>query len=149
MLAGLMKYGRNTEVQADMEAVGSYLTKHSDLPWIRGSVSPYQYFDDDEIINLAPPHLEPISYLGAAAILVMSLETDSPYRMQILAQEPSRLGPIRSLYIYAERGLTAKPGPPLPDLPLPDEFKQVFRDWAEGRVNFTAPPPGSCASGNQ
>ena len=26
---------------------------------------------------------------------------------------------------------------PLPDLPVPEEFKQVFRDWAEGKVNFT------------
>jgi hypothetical protein len=25
----------------------------------------------------------------------------------------------------------------LPDLPVPAEFKQMFRDWAEGRVDFT------------
>ena len=30
-----------------------------------------------------------------------------------------------------------EPGRLLPDLPVPDEFKQVFRDWAEGKVNFT------------
>jgi hypothetical protein len=26
----------------------------------------------------------------------------------------------------------------LPNLMVPEQFKQTFRDWAEGRVNFTA-----------
>jgi hypothetical protein len=29
----------------------------------------------------------------------------------------------------------------LPELPVPEKFKPLFRDWAEGRVNFTAPAP--------
>jgi hypothetical protein len=31
---------------------------------------------------------------------------------------------------------------PLPDLPVPEQFRQLFRDWAEGRVNFVEFPEG-------
>jgi len=34
-------------------------------------------------------------------------------------------------------------------LPVPEEFKQVFRDWAEGKVNFIGPAPDSADSGGQ
>jgi hypothetical protein len=27
----------------------------------------------------------------------------------------------------------------LPELPVPEKFKPLFRDWAAGKVNFTAP----------
>jgi hypothetical protein len=39
--------------------------------------------------------------------------------------------------------------PTLPDLPVPEEFRQVFRDWAEGKVNFVGPAPDSADSGSR
>jgi hypothetical protein len=149
MLANLMAHGASQGMGADMRAVGSYLTEHSDLPWAHGRVSPYRYFDYNKTLVRKASRLDQISYLGAAAILLMSLEGDSPYRMQTVDQEPSRLGPISGLYGYIERRLAGEPGPPLPDLPVPEEFRQVFRDWAEGKVNFVGPAPDSGDSGRQ
>ena len=53
--------------------------------------------------------------------------------------DPSRRGPFHELYAYMERRLNPSLDRPLPDLPAPGPFKQVFREWAEGRVNFTEP----------
>jgi hypothetical protein len=149
MLKILMSPGGSPDAMADMAAVGSYLTKNADLPWICGSVQPYQYFDDSVPTAETPPRLDPISYLGAAAIFLMSLEADSPHRMKILDQEPSLLGPISGLYRYIKRRLTGQPDPKLPELPVPEDFKQVFRDWAGGKVNFIRPAPDSADSGDQ
>jgi hypothetical protein len=50
------------------------------------------------------------------------------------------------LYAYIDRRYLRTPELkarelPLPDLPVPQEFQQVFRDWAEGDVNFTVSAP--------
>jgi hypothetical protein len=52
--------------------------------------------------------------------------------------DPQELGPLRDLHDYIKCRSGPAPGRPLPDLPVPEEFKQIFRDWAEGRVNFIA-----------
>jgi hypothetical protein len=67
----------------------------------------------------------------------MSAESDKSRPTQILNGDASRLGPFSGLYTYMEHR-HGDLGRPLPELPVPDEFKQVFRDWAEGRVSFTA-----------
>jgi len=76
-------------------------------------------------------------YLGAAATLLLSAESDPTPPAHPLEGDPSRLGPFHELYAYMERRLKPGPGRPLPDLPVPDAFKQTFGDWAEGQVNFT------------
>ncbi len=75
------------------------------------------------------------AWLGTAAMLLILEElnpgTNNPRR---------RLGPLRHLAPY----LTRRLGPgraELPDLMVPDQFRQTFLDWAEGRVNFTAAKP--------
>lgn len=51
------------------------------------------------------------------------------------AESEPRPGDMRSLARYMESRLTGETGE-LPDLPLPAEFRQLFRDWAAGTVNF-------------
>jgi hypothetical protein len=40
---------------------------------------------------------------------------------------------------YLERRDGRDRDTPLPDLLVPDEFKQILRAWADGRVSVTAP----------
>jgi hypothetical protein len=35
----------------------------------------------------------------------------------------------------------------LPDLPVPERFRQLFRDWADGKVDFMAPVPRGARHG--
>lgn len=52
--------------------------------------------------------------------------------------DPAMFGPFSPVEQYCARRINGS-ADPIPDLPVPDEFRQVFRDWAEGKVNFTAP----------
>lgn len=82
--------------------------------------------------------LDPLTYLGAAGVFLMMAEIDESWSADVVDGTTSQLGPFSDLCAYVERR-QGKPGGPLPELPVPDEFKQLFRDWAEGKVDFTAP----------
>jgi hypothetical protein len=45
---------------------------------------------------------------------------------------------LRELHPYFARRSGQDRGLALPDLPVPDHFQPVFRDWAHRRVNFIA-----------
>lgn len=51
------------------------------------------------------------------------------------------LGQFSALNPYIKSRNAKESSTPLPDLPVPDEFKQVFHDWAERKVNFVADSP--------
>lgn len=121
-------------------AVGNYLISHPRLPWIAGKAYPWSSDDwaRGNDVEARPPHLDTTSYLGTATVLLLVAESgtaDPPRRMDDL----SRRGPFPELYAYMERRLNPGLDRPLPDLPVPGPFKQVFREWAEGHVNFTEP----------
>ena len=48
---------------------------------------------------------------------------------------------IRDFHLYAAHRMHPEQRQSLPKLPVPDKFKQMFLDWAEGKVNFTGPAP--------
>lgn len=123
-------------VVADLDAFGAYLIDHRELPWLDVTAVDATALLDSEplpgVLDRRPPALSGVAYLGAAALLLIMEET------QLLwTQADRRLGPLRHLapYLTRRRGL----GRPteLPSLMLPEEFKQVFRDWAEGRIDAT------------
>ena len=126
---------------SDLEDVGRYLRRHPQLPWIAGKAYEWFHFHWNESANenTRPPHLSPLAYLGGAAILLISAECYKAYPSRVLGGDPSRFGTFAELYYYIECRLGIEAVRPLRDLPVPDEFKQVFRDWAEKRVNFTTP----------
>jgi hypothetical protein len=59
----------------------------------------------------------------------------------VLPDGPSQLGVFRDLYSYVEHRHAQSLAGKLPDLPVPEEFKQVLRDWAEGKTDFIGPAP--------
>jgi hypothetical protein len=80
---------------------------------------------------------------------LISVEGNGDWSSGILALDPEKLGPFSDLQIYIMHRQQGRRGNQLPELPVPEEFKQVFRDWAEGKVNFVGPAPDSADSGSQ
>ena len=80
---------------------------------------------------------------------MISVEGNEDWSSGILALDPERLGPFSDLQIYIMHRQRGRRGIQLRELPVPEEFKQVFRDWAEGKVNFVGPAPDSADSGSQ
>ncbi len=119
---------------ADLDAFGEYLIDHHEPPWLDMTA-----FDvttlllDSETLPGAfdrrPPPLSPVAYLGAAVLLLVMEET------RFTTRDNRRLGPLRDLspYVSRRRGLGRRAK--LPSLMVPEEFKQAFRDWAEGRID--------------
>jgi hypothetical protein len=68
---------------------------------------------------------------------LIAAESDNSRLEDVLAHDPSALGPFSELYAHMEHR-HREVRRPLPELPMPDEFKDIFRDWAECKVNFTA-----------
>ena len=125
---------------AVLQAVGEYLRDQPELPWVDEYIGQFHGAYD----GLFPPadgpgQFGPIARLGGAAILAIMVESDFT---TILDMDPRRLGPLCSLLPYLQRRHGGDRDAELPDLPVPEEFGQVFRDWAEGLVNFTKPGKG-------
>ena len=138
-------YQENLEV---MTAVGQYLTRYPEPPWVTGKVDrryPSVAFDDLQDPEL-PASVTPIAFLGAAAIALITTEAALTETGGDLQGKPFQgLGSFTVLYTYMTRRNAPGSSTPLPDLPVPEEFKQVFRDWAEGKVNFIGTAPESTA----
>ena len=99
------------------------------------------YYDDQVCALVArleaddpPGQLSQAAYLGAAAILPIMIETDL-----VPGSETLTLGPLEHIVPYLARRTGRDADAALPDLLVPDEFKQIFRDWADGRVSITEP----------
>ena len=125
-------------VVADLDAFGAYLIDHREPPWLDMTASDVTslLLDSDVLpgaLDRRPPPLNQIAYLGAAALLLIMEET-----RLLTAPADRRLGPLRHLapYLTRRRGLGRRTE--LPSLMVPEEFKQAFRDWAEGRIDATS-----------
>jgi NACHT domain len=120
----------------DLAGLGRYLLAHPQLPWITGPAEGWEdYFGDIPAKRAIPPaRLDPIAYLGGAATLLISIE----YTKSRALPSARQLGPLRDLHPYIDSrcgGSYAE----LPDLPVPDTFRQTFRDWAGNKVSFAQP----------
>jgi hypothetical protein len=135
----------------DFEAVGRHLLDHSHRPWVRavrfaslGYPEALQTSDLSQIRDNVPQssrRLDPVPYLGAAVVLCSVVEqyrSTLPERIEPLLQH---LGPLDAMSPYIERYMGREPGSrsALPDLPIPEEVRQVFRDWAEGTLLHSLP----------
>jgi hypothetical protein len=65
----------------------------------------------------------------------MSIEQNPGEALTALEGDASNLNVFRDLYPYIDRRANGAAGP-LPDLPVPKLFGQIFRDWADGLVSF-------------
>jgi hypothetical protein len=139
MSIGLPTVG-NSGVTAAIEAVGRYLLASRVPPWLghenalTAGVAPAIA----AVTGTAHADLSATAYFGGVAALSMLTETG---RAGDLAQWSPLMptGPVRDLTPYIARRLNGDVTVPsgLPDLPLPDEFRQIFRGWAMGRIDFT------------
>jgi hypothetical protein len=124
-----------------LPAIGKYLVDHPRTPWITQPPDHWNRYDWDS--SEKDPQLpesadDPYSYLGGAAILLISSESDPSILDRHLAGDYSRLTPFDDLEPYIQRRRNAGTENPLPDLPVPDIFKQVFKDWAAGKIDLIA-----------
>lgn len=120
----------------------AYLTAHPDPPWITGRV--YTWSEGDYWPKQRRKHrlefLTPACYLGGAAVGLMSIEKDPRDALAALQGDASNLGVFSDLYRYIEcRASETRSA--LPDLPVPESFRKVFKDWATGKISFVRPAP--------
>ena len=129
---------------SDFLIIGNHLINYPQLPWVTERADTWSSYpwSGPAAEDAAQAHVDPIAYLGAAGTVLISAESGDSAPSRVLDGDPSRLGPFSDLYPYLERRWSADPNLPLPDLPVPEEFKRTFRGWAEGRVNFTSPDRG-------
>ena len=136
----------------DLRSIGQYLRCHREPPW----------FTSETVVppgTPARPHgpvaaPSPDTYLGAAVIVCMLAElgqaAPADDMMESLrdALRADTVGSFRDLPPYLELRWSHSPAPhgghqpavTLRDLPLPGEFRQLVRHWAEHRVNFVSGP---------
>jgi hypothetical protein len=123
-------------------AIGSYLVDHGSLPWIQASsladdlpIDAHHYYRLVEQIQLET--LDAMESLGVTAAACIGLELlahSAPYRsLHAPYNKPTEDSPI--LFRYVHHRLT-RAYYELGDLAVPKEFKVLFRDWAERRVNL-------------
>jgi len=123
-LADSLIEGVSSSTTADATAaIGRHLLCHKMPPWIRGRHSGYYSESSwlervvDELVegladNALIEALDEAGKLGVTAILCLLVELG-----QLSARD-------RSYYVA------------LPGLAIPADFREIFRDWAAGRVNF-------------
>jgi hypothetical protein len=122
-------------------ALGRYLQHHQPPPWAEdlAKVSGWRYQLGLESRHRPLP-LDEVSYLGAAAAILMTAEF-TEVRLEA-PEPPGDAGPLSLLAPYLDRR-GGTPGADVPDLPVPVEFRQLFRDWADGKVSFTSGVQGT------
>lgn len=85
----------------DMAAVGRYFRDHTQPPWIAGEIVSWSdyYWEPDPSFVRRPESLDPVTYLGAAGVLLISAESDrSRPPAGVLGGDAPRLGPFSDLY---------------------------------------------------
>jgi hypothetical protein len=118
-----------------MLVAGQYLSSIGSPPWMQEPIIalyPGREKPVTDICRLST--LDPIPYLASAVVAFTMAETDEHWAKQMLAASPK--GIFTELYPYIERRDGNKRESLLRDLPVPDKFKPLFREWAEGRVHF-------------
>jgi len=123
------------KARRDLAAVGRHLLANPRPPWVTDPAQPWTGFNWDKPTeaSLPPPRLDPVTYLGAAATLIIS--TESVTIKVPSGEEAWYLGPLDDLYPYIRCRWGFEAHAMLPDLPVPEGFVQLFHDWAEGRVS--------------
>lgn len=129
----------NPSIASDLAAFGQYLIDHPEPPWLRGRIAQrnYSMADKDEAagaLTAKEPELSQRAYLGAVAILSILVEVN-----QLPRSGKRNLGPLDAITSYLNRRKGSTQINELGELRVPRIFKEIFLDWAEGRVHFSIP----------
>lgn len=120
-------------------AVGRFLIENPKLPWVHGPAQAwwdYHSWKDEEGERAPSFPLDPVTYLGAAAILLISSE-DTEIK-SLPPGGPDRFGPLRDVSYYILRRW-GQWNEKIPDLPVPPPFSDLILKWANNEVDFTQP----------
>jgi NACHT domain len=125
-----------SKANSDFGAVGRYLLAHPNPPWITGIAYGLSGFnwEPDVRFQADSPRLDPVTYLGTAATLLISAECTEPELTLDLGEWSA--GPLNDLYPYIMNRVSTDTMDKLPELPVPVLFGELFRDWAQGNVNL-------------
>lgn len=95
--------------EGEFAVIGRYVISHPKPPWIRASNYDFSLLDicDEVLLRESGALLDELTGLGFAAIHAMCSE--------VFGWDGER---------------------PWADLPMPSQFRQIFRDWADRKVNF-------------
>jgi hypothetical protein len=120
--------------------VGQYLLSHPKPPWaVREYGDPTDFAMDFTIYNnQLPEQIDEVIVLAYSALTCALAEITAPslHDFQFAAANSDILADLLS---YARKRENGAPQA-LRDLPVPEQFRQLFQDWAKGEVNFTAIP---------
>ena len=123
--------------KATFEAIGQFLITHPRTPWARQPAGVWHTYSGWAERAAKKRQLSLAVYLGAAATLLVSAESDPA----VIHAPSSFLGPLRGLYSYLEsRSGRRTASAPLPDLPVPDMFKEMLKAWARHEIDFVQHP---------
>jgi hypothetical protein len=132
-----LKSCESTDLQRLTET-GNLIAKNPATPWVTG-LEVLHSFSWSSPGNRKWPQMDPITSLGGFALSMICIEAKIISSSGGDVQEKGWLGPFSAAQPYAARRLGLKTRKSVPELPVPDRFKQVFRDWADRKVNFTSP----------
>jgi hypothetical protein len=141
----------NSEEIRNLTAIGHHLLSQEWPPLLRIRSSNAEYIDPyaspidynrtivkniyHKMITLPDWNDEQLS-LGIATVMCMGIELagmSASDARPVAGPQESSTGSLLRRYFTCRLTHDADE---LPDLPVPAQFRQVFRDWAEGRVNF-------------
>jgi len=123
----------------EFSSVGRFLVENPELPWVPGPAQAWWDYHswNDEVEKFTPSFpLDPITYLGAVAVLLIASEGTE---VRSLPQGgPDRFGPLReaSYYILRRWGQW---NDKIPILPIPAPFVDLIQKWSHNEINFTQP----------
>jgi len=127
------------QIRTSFEAIGCYLLSHPESPWgVRPRKTPAD-LGGVRMGSYDPQLVDPwtsmgeLSFLGIAAVAFATAEMSHDQVKMMLAEHPTDRSP-GLLRIYLAGRLASADD--LPDLPVPDQFRTLFRDWAARRVSF-------------
>jgi hypothetical protein len=142
--AGLGAGSRVAELTDDLATFGRYLLDHPEPPWIEGPIESLEHYlladdrDGSSKPGLTSSLSDPTAYLGAAAVVLIAVESLTTREMPT-SQRNWRLGPLSNLNNHLTRRWNMRPSSRLTNLPVPDPFRKIFRDWADNKINLIAP----------
>lgn len=119
-------------VLEELGCVGRYLLAHPQPPWVVRPV--FRWTPEDWPSptqgDISYPAMDADAYLGAAAIMLITIESMEVY------EPPITFGPLGDLQPYAKHRWQGGLGGPLPSLPIPTHFRRIFQEWANNEVDL-------------
>ena len=127
--------GRERDL-AYLTALGKHIVDNPATPWAAG-ITINMTYDWAGSGDNNWPQFDLITNLGGFALSLILIEAGITSFGAHRFGKNNWLGPLNAVQPYAARRFRVGPTKSISELPVPEQFKQVFWDWAEGKVNFT------------